>query len=254
MSRNVQSLERGLMVLEALVNRGPKGVTELSKELELDKTIVYRLLSTLQSLEYIQQDNNRKYETGMKLRQIGAKLVSGFDVRELAIPYMQELAEFTRGVSHLARMADDRAVYIEKVQHPSLTVKTTDVGGEAPGYCSGAGKILWAHLPPTELNELLMKTNFRQHTVNTITDSQLLQQHLAEIRELGYAVDKEEHRLGLYGIAAPVFDHTGAIIAAICIAAQTNGEIEMKLEVARGRILEVAQEISTKLGYFSGDI
>lgn len=254
MSRNVQSLERGLMVLEALVNNGPKGVTELARELDLDKTIVHRLLTTLQSLEYVQQDDNRKYETGMRLRQIGAKLLSGLDVRELALPYMHELAGFTRGVSHLARMVEDRAVYIEKVQHPSLTVKATDVGGEAPGYCSGAGKALWAYLPPTDLNEILMTTNFRQHTINTITDLQTLQQHLAEVREQGYAVDKEEHRLGLYGIAAPVFDHTGAVVAAICVAAQTNGDVEMRFDVVRGNVLKAARAISTELGYFAGDI
>ena len=249
MSRNVQSLERGLLVLESLVNNGPKGVTEIARELDLDKTIVHRLLSTLQSLEYVQQDDNRKYETGMRLRQIGAKLLSGLDVRELALPYMHELAEFTGGVSHLARMVEDRAVYIEKVQHPALTVKATDVGGEAPGYCSGAGKALWAYLPPTDLNEILMQTRFRQHTVNTITDMQALQQHLAEIREQGYAIDKEEHRLGLYGIAAPVFDHTGAVIATICVAAQSNGNIETKLEEARGEVLSAANAISAELGY-----
>jgi len=251
MSRNVQSLERGLLVLEALVDGGAKGVTELSKELDLDKTIVHRLLSTLQALDYVQQDDNRKYETGMKLRKIGAKLLSGLDVRELALPYMQHLAELTNGVSHLARMVEDRAVYIEKVQHPSLNIKTTDVGGEAPGYCSGAGKALLAHLPPTELNDILFRIHFRQHTMNTIMDVQTLQEHLAEIREIGYATDKEEHRLGLYGIAAPVFDHTGSVIAAICVAAQTNGQVDSKVEETRGQVLEAASAISSELGYLS---
>lgn len=251
MSRNVQSLERGLQVLETLVNGGPKGVTDIAKELRLDKTIVHRLLVTLQSMDYVKQDDNRKYQTGLKLRQIGAKLLSGLDVRELALPYMHHLANLTQGVSHLARMVEDRAVYIEKVQHPGVTVQATDVGGEAPGYCSGAGKTLWAYLSPTDLNDIMSHTKFRQHTINTITDPQILQHHLAEIRELGYAIDKEEHRLGLYGIAAPVFDHTGNVIAAICIAAQTNGDIEPKLDAARREVLAAAQAISGELGFSS---
>jgi DNA-binding IclR family transcriptional regulator len=253
MGRSVQSLERGLLVMEALVNNGPKGVTELAKELDLDKTIVHRLLSTLQAMGYAQQDENRKYTTGMQLRRIGAKLLSGLDVRVLAGPYAQELIDLTKGVAHLAKMVDGRAVYLEKVQHPALGIKATDVGGEAPGYCSAAGKVLWAHLPPENLNEVLTHAQFRQHTQNTITDVQSLQQHLAEVREYGYAVDREEHRLGLIGVGAPVFDHTGSVIASICVAASAFSEDEDIIDETRHKVIDVAQRLSADLGYSSGD-
>lgn len=254
MGRNVQSLERGLSVLEALVNDNPKGVTELAQDLELDKTIVHRLLATLQSLGYAQQDENRKYTLGRKLRRISAKLLSGLEVRELATPYMNKLAEVSKGVSHLAKMVEDRGVYIEKIQHPALAIKATDVGGEAPGYCSGAGKVLWAHLPPVDLNEMLIHLRFRQHTMNTISDSQDLQHHLAEVREQGYAVDREEHRLGLMGVGAPVFDHTGSVIAALCVAITATQEEETKLEEVRLKVVEFAHLLSEDMGYIPGDI
>lgn len=254
MSRNVQSLERGLSVLEALINESPRGVTELSQELQLDKTIVHRLLGTLQSLGYAQQDENRKYHIGLKLRRISAKLLSGLDVRELAIPYMNELVEFTKGVAHLAKMVEGRSVYIEKVQHPTLAIKATDVGGEAPGYCSGAGKVLWAHLPPDELNEKLLRLQVRQHTINTISDIQALQRHLAEVREHGYAIDREEHRLGLMGVGAPVFDHTGSVVASICVAITATQEDQHLLDETIQRVLDVAHAFSADMGYIAGDI
>jgi DNA-binding IclR family transcriptional regulator len=254
MSRNVQSLERGLLVLEALVNGGPKGVTELATELELDKTVVHRLLATLQSRGYAQQDGNRRYVVGTKVRRIGAKLLSGLDVRTLALPYMHELVDFTKGVAHLAKMAEDRAVYIEKVQHPSLAIKATDVGGEAHGYCSAAGKILWAHLSPLDLTEVLSRIEFRQHTTNTITEADVLQRHLAEIREQGYAVDKEEHRLGLLGIGAPVFDHTGNVIASICVATSANQADENQLTHVLSKVVDAAQRLSIEMGYIGAEI
>lgn len=254
MGRNVQSLERGLLVLEALINHSPKGVTELATDLDLDKTIVHRLLGTLQSLGYAQQDDNRKYVVGQKMRRVGAKLLSGLDVRTLASPYMQTLVEYTKGVAHLAKMVEDRAVYIEKIQHPTFAIKATDVGGEAPGYCSAAGKVLWAHLPPVELNEVLARIHFRKHTVNTIDNAEYLQRHLAQIREQGYAIDKEEHRLGLIGIGVPVFDHTGSVIASICVAASATSDDVTLLEGIQDQVQSVAMSLSADMGYIAGDI
>jgi IclR family KDG regulon transcriptional repressor len=254
MGRRVQSLERGLMVMEEVLRNGPIGVTDVAEILDLDKTVVHRLLTTLQDLGYISQDANRKYGVGSRLRQISARTISSLNLRALALPYMQELAEATKGVSHLAKMAEARAVYIERVHHPGLAVTSTDVGGQSPGYCSAAGKILWAYLPPLELNEVLDKAEMRQHTVNTITDRQVLQQHLAQVREQGYAVDMEEHRLGLFGIGAPVFDHTGRVIAAICVAELASKSTEQSFNRTRDHVLAVSRKLSAEMGYSNGEI
>jgi DNA-binding IclR family transcriptional regulator len=254
MSRNVQSLERGLIVLEALVKNGPMGVTALSAEMNLDKTIVHRLLTTLRTMGYVSQDSNRKYEVGSKLRLIGAKVITGLNVRALAVPYMEKLAAHTHSVSHLAKMAESRAVYIERVQYPGLTINSTDVGGEAPGYCSAAGKVMWAYLPQSELNELLDKVKFRANTPNTMTDRDTLQQHLAQVRQQGYATDREEHRLGLYGFGAPIRDHTGTVIASICVAELPNQITdESRLAQTRDLVIEAAKLISAEMGYANGE-
>ncbi len=251
MSRQVQSLERGLAVLEGVLKNGPVGVTELSLELDLDKTIVHRLLNTLQTIGYVSQDTNRKYLVGPRLRVVSAKTLASLNLRALALPYMQALTEYTKGVSHLAKMAESRAVYIERVHHPSLPVTSTDVGGQSPGYCSAAGKVLWAYLPQSELNDLLDKTEFRTHTVNTITDRPTLQQHLAEVREQGYAIDREEHRLGLVGVGAPVLDHTGNVIASICVAGLASRSDAEVLAGIRDQVLTASRGLSTEMGYSS---
>lgn len=254
MSRNVQSLERGLLVLEALVKNGPSGVTELANLLELDKTIVHRLLNTLLLMGYVQQDENRKYATGVKLRNIGARVLAALDLRTLALPHMQYIAEQTQGVVHLAKMAETRVIYIERVQHPALTITTTDVGGEAPGYCSAAGKVIWAYLSGTELSPILDRVQFRQHTTNTITDPMQLQHHLAQVREQGYAVDNSEHRLGLVGVGAPIYDSTGGVAASICVGLPTNRLPVCSLEDMRQLILQVSYELSTEMGYSNGSL
>ncbi len=253
MGRRVQSLERGLMVLEVVLKNAPIGVTDVADELSLDKTVVHRLLSTLQDLEYITQDNNRKYMVGSKLRRISAKTISSLNLRALVLPYMQALAEQTKGVSHLAKMAEGRAVYIERVHHPSLPVTSTDVGGQSPGYCSAAGKILWAYLPQSELNDLLDNTEIRPHTVNTITDRPSLQRHLAEVREQGYALDREEHRLGLVGVGAPILDHTGTVIASLCVACLASRSDEQVLADIRDWVLDASRKLSADMGYSNSE-
>lgn len=251
MSRNVQSLERGLLVLEALVKNGTSGVTELSESLELDKTVVHRLLRTLYEMGYVTQDEHRHYTVGAKLRAIGAKTLAGLDLRTLALPHMRALAEHTKGVSHLAKMAESRVIYIERVHHPELSANSTDVGGEAPGYCSAAGKIMWAYLPEVQLNQLLDRVEPRQHTLNTITDRMEIQQHLAQVRDQGYAMDKEEHRLGLMGLGAPVRDHTGTIIASLCVAENSMRSTLESLQKTLNKVIEAAQKLSVEMGYSS---
>ncbi len=254
MSRNVQSLERGLRVLESLVEQSPRGTTELAEALELDKTIVHRLLATLQSMGYVEQDENRKYGVGMKLRQVGAQVLSNLDLRTMARPFMDELVEYTKGVAHLAKMAEDRAIYIEKIQHPSLTVNATGVGGEAPGYSSAAGKVLWAYLSLTNLSSILDKIELRPHTQNTITDLSVLHQQLAQVRQQGYAVDREEHRLGLIGVGAPVFDHMGSVVASICVAGFAGEVIDDQVAHIQTRVVDAARQLSHQLGYVNGNV
>lgn len=253
MSRNVQSLERGLVVLEALVKHGPTGVTELANDLDLDKTIVHRLLRTLQGMGYVAQDTNRKYIVGSKLRRIGAKAIGSLDLRAAASPFMHELIENTKGVAHLAKMAEARATYIDRLQHPALTLASTDVGGAAPGYCSAAGKVLWAYVTPLELNQLLEGIEFRAHTTHTITDRETLQRHLAQVREQGYAIDLEEHRLGLIGVGAPVLDYYGNVIASICLGQPASRADEKRLADTLALVVDVGRRLSYEMGYDNGD-
>jgi IclR family KDG regulon transcriptional repressor len=252
MGQKVQSLERGVQVLELVVRNGPMGVTNIATELSLDKTIVHRLLTTLQALGYVQQDNNRRYTVGTRLKAVGAKVLFGLNVRTLALPFMNQLAEHTRCVSHLAKMAESRAVYIERVEFPGLTISSTDVGGESPGYCSAAGKVLWAYLPERELNEILDSVNFRSHTPNTITDRNALKQHLAIVRDQGFALDNEEHRIGLVGVGAPVRDYSGNVIASICVAELNYRSTPQTLERTRELVQEAAQALSAEMGFING--
>lgn len=99
---------------------------------------------------------------------------------------------------------------------------------------------------------MLENVQFRNHTANTITDRQVLQRHLAQVHQQGYAVDNEEHRLGLMGVGAPVRDYRGSVIASICVAADSNDQ--HMLESTRDLVLKVAQELSNEMGYSNDQI
>jgi IclR family acetate operon transcriptional repressor len=236
-------------VLEALVTHGPIGVSELADVLGLDRSIVHRLLTTLQAMGYATQDDNRKYMAGKQIRLVGAQAIARLDLRSIARPYMQALIEQDEGASHLAKLMDGRVIYIERVQHPALTITTTGVGGEAPAHCTVAGKVLWAYAPYTQLSDALAGMRFQPFTPHTITEKDTFQRHLAEVREHGFATEMEEHRLGLIGIGAPVFDHTGSVIAAMCTGILASRTTEDTLTTTRQMVTQAARSISEELGY-----
>lgn len=109
-------------------------------------------------------------------------------------------------------------------------------------------------MPQSELNELLDNVKFRANTPHTITDRDTLQQRLAEVRQQGYAADREEHRLGLYGFGAPIRDHTGNVVASICVAELPHQITdENRLGTTRDMVIEAAKQISAEMGYSDGE-
>jgi len=184
-----------------------------------------------------------------KLFSLANMTLGGMKLREQAAPSLYALMQQTRLTVHLAILEQHEGILIGKVDGPGIFRLATWIGKRMELHCTGLGKALIAHLPEERVDELLREHGLPRHNDNTIASAKRLKQDLAKAAELGYAIDDEEDEIGLRCIGAPVFDHTGAAIAAISVAG-TTAQItaENVREIAR-HVKNTAAAISRVLGY-----
>jgi DNA-binding IclR family transcriptional regulator len=248
-SASLQSVEQALLLLEALAERGELGVSELAGILGRSTSGAYRLLATLQQHGYVQQvSRNRKYRLGVKLFELSAAFTRSLRVRDVARPMMDELVRATGETAHLSVFDRGEAINIETVESTSPVQVRSHVGSRSAAYATSTGKVLLAH-QPTAVIEAVLEAGLTAHTAATLTDPLLLRQELADIRENGYAVNQGGWREGILGVAAPVRDVNGHVVAALSLAAPMNRVDEHRLEEFARLVRSVAAEVSTSLGW-----
>ena len=229
------------------------GVTELSKDLEINKSTVSKILSTLESHRYLTKNGeNRRYRLGLRLFELGSMVVEQMDLQKVALPYMEELNKRVGETIHLVVMDGFEIVYINKVESVQSLRIATRVGGRLPAYCTGVGKVLLAALSPQELNLFLKSAPLRKLTGNTIMDPEKLKESFIRIRSQGYALDLEEFSQGLICVAAPIFNYSQKEIGAISISGPSHRMKEKKIEYLIHLIKGTARQISRQLGHHGG--
>jgi len=245
----VQSIGRALDILECLTRSDKSmGVTELSGRLGLHKSTVYRLLATLAYRGYVEQDEDERYNIGLKLFEISGNVLNKMDIRKKVKPYLVKLQEETRETIHLGILDGDEVVYIDKEESTETIRMYSEIGKRVKAHCTSLGKVLLAY-KRENLKELYEQGPLIRYTDNTIVDREVLGEHLAKIREKGYAVDDEEQELDIHCIGGPIFDYKGDIIAAFSIAGPSTRMTEKRVKELSRKVLEYSVEISHSLGY-----
>lgn len=242
------TLLKGLTVLEALATSGePRGVTELANEVGMLKSNVHRLLQTLAHRDYVRKDvASGRYACTMKVWELGALVADRLDVRRVARPHVAALASRTLETVHLSMLTGCEVLYVDKIDSPQPVRAYSRVGGRAPAYCVATGKALLAHTPTAAAE---VSAALTPHTPRTITDPEALEKELRRVREIGYAINRGEWRDTVGGVAAPIFDMTRGVVAAVGI----SGPIE-RLGAPRMRefapfVVATAKAISRDLGF-----
>lgn len=247
----LKTVERSLALIEALAEEESGcGLTELSRKLGLNKAVTYRILLTLTRHGYVVQDpSTGRYALGMKLFELGSRVVNRTGLRKAALGPMGELGRLCGETVNLAVLDGTEAVYLDRIECAEPLRADLQVGRRVPAYCSALGKALLAYLAPAELERVLAAIDFRAYTPRTITDAATLRRHLEEVRAAGYSLDDEEYVPGVRCLGAPVFDHRGQVVAAVSIAGPS-------VRLSRERILSfadalkaTAETISRNLGY-----
>jgi DNA-binding IclR family transcriptional regulator len=249
---NIRSVDRGLMILSILSDGKARTLTDLSEEIELNSSTVFRLLATLASRNYVERNEQTgEYKLGLACLELARAYHAGHTIRQAALPILEKLRDDSTETVHLAVLDKMEVVYLEKLHGlHAVGLMTSRVGGRLPAYCTGLGKALLAYVNPQEVREYFGQHSLTGYTETTIQDLDELMAHLEQIRYQGYAFDRGEREAEVCCVAVPLFDVDGRAIAALSISGpQTRlNPIEEKvdlIEMAR----QAARDISARLGY-----
>lgn len=246
----ITSLQRGLQLL-ALFAKSDEGLTasQVVKLSGLPVSTVHRFLVNLERAGFLTYDDAMGYQLGIACIGLGQAALARLDIRRAGLPYLQEINRETRETVHLTVLHGISAVYVEKLDSPEPLRIHSKIGRSVSLHSTAVGKILLAYLPTSEQSELLEKIEFHRYTPNTVGSIPELRVQLERVRRQGHACDMEENEAHIRCIAAPVWDHTGAVSASLSVTGPA-----VRMPIARLRRLaplvsETGLKISRELGY-----
>lgn len=247
----IQSVAHALDVLEEFRNETEElGVTELSKKLKLHKNNVFRILATLQSRNYIEQNrSNDNYRLGIKCLELGQTFIHQRGLLKQARPVLQELAETTGETSYISILRGNEVIYVDAVETSSTVRVISRLGLHMPIHATAAGKAMVSYNSDDELRKQFTGELPRFARATGIDVDDLIKE-IALVRERGYATDLEEFEKGLRCIGAPVRDYTRKVVGAISVSGPAHRLSDEKIAAVVGPELERAgKALSVRLGF-----
>jgi DNA-binding IclR family transcriptional regulator len=245
----IQSVDRAARILKALA-AGPRrlGVSELADRLGMTRPTVHGLLQTLQAHGFVEQDRESdKYQLGAGLLQLGNSYLDLNELRGRSIVHAERLAGATQAAVRVGVLHGPSVVVVHHVFRPDATFQVLEVGAQLPVHASTLGKAILAYADDEVLDDLQAEP-LPKLTARTLTPK-ALRDELADVREKGYARERDEAVLGESSIAAPIFDHAGLAVGSIGIVGDTERIIPRG--PARGvpaAVIEAARGVSRELG------
>jgi DNA-binding IclR family transcriptional regulator len=245
------TVEKALQVLRSVADQDePISLVALSRAADLDKTTTHRLATSLARHGLLRFDPvARTYALGLDLVELGNRAIAQLSLPREVRPHLEQLGGISREAVNLGVWDDGFIVYADQVPSPEPVVIRARVGTRVPAYCTSMGKVLIAFGRPAWREHVLDGRELPQRTPNTIVDREELTEHLARVRRLGYALDDEEHRLGVRCVAAPIRDYSGQAIAAISIAGPAFRLSRDRLNDLIAPVLDATRAISASLGF-----
>lgn len=225
------------------------GVTELARTLDLGKSTVHRLLTTLAEEGMLEQnDQTGRYRLGLAVFDLAAAVPTQYDLHEAVLMPMTELRSRVGETVQVGVLDGREVVYIERLDSPNTSQMFLQVGRRNWAHCSATGKALLAHLPRHQLDRTLDGWNLTTVTPHTIATVAELRTELERVRHRGFAENKAEAEEGVVSVAAPIRDGSGRVTAALSVA----GPAERLDPVNQGLIhavMETAASVSRRLGH-----
>jgi DNA-binding IclR family transcriptional regulator len=245
----IQSVDRAARILKVLAS-GPRrlGVSEIADRLGLTRPTVHGLLQTLQAHGFVEQDRDSdKYQLGAGLLQLGNSYLDLNELRARSLVHAERLAARADAAVRVGVTHGASVVIVHHVFRPDTTLQILEVGAELPLHASALGKAMLAFAGEEALADLLTEPLPRL-TSRTLAPS-VLREELSDVRERGYARERDEAILGESSVAAPIFDHSGHAVGAIGVVGDTERIMPRgPAKHLTSAVTEAARGVSRELG------
>lgn len=246
----IQSLHRGIQTLEILSDHDSMSVTEIAKELGVDKSTASRILDTLRECDMVQLVNStRKYRLGFGILHLSESLKKNLNIIDIARPVLKEVSNEINQSVHLCAFNKNMVYVIDQVVSTQSYSLNASVGMVEPMHASSVGKCILAYRRPDMINDLIDDYEYVQYTNNTIMDKRNLLKELEKIKEQGYAIDDRELSEGVLCVAAPIFDYKKHVKYAIGISGPSNLMTQERVDYFRKKLIQAATKIGREVGY-----
>ena len=223
-SSSIQVLDRAMALVGVLSRAsGPVSLTRLAGEAELHTASAHRILGALMVHGLIEKTGAGEYDLGVRWLEMGNRLRVRLNIRQVAMPGMQQLAELTGETVNLIVRRGDEAVYVERVTGGQTMIQVVQVvGAHAPLHVTAVGKIFLAEDSASGVLGYAERTGLPAYTPNTLITLEKLRAELDVIRREQLAYDREEAELGVACIGAPIRDAEGKLVAGLSISAPAD--------------------------------
>ena len=239
--------EKTLLVLEAALTHSR--FTEVVEATGLAKATTHRILGTLVDRQFVTVDVDGNYLPGPKILSLVGVALQRIDTSAIARPFVDELVAKTRCTVHLGVVNGDEIIYLVRADSDRPYVMPSRVGLSIPMYSTGIGKVVLGSRGDDELDHFVARAGLPARTEHTITALRGLRKEIAEVRRLGYALDRGENVPGLGCVAAPIRDHTGTVKYGLSISTLLIENTIEQIEAMSVMAVETADKISAALGY-----
>ncbi|KIL35474.1 hypothetical protein SD71_13195 [Cohnella kolymensis] len=219
----LSSIHNAFKILREFSQDDPElGVIELSRRTGLSKSSVSRIVQTL-CKEHVLQKNidTRKYRLWLTAFELGSVVYHELEVCRVGLPVLKKMMESTPGVIQLVVYDRGSIVFLLKLPEDDEAQIFNSMGVRVPCHCTASGKILLAFQDELEINRVL-KEKMKSYTKKTITTGEQLSIELQKIKQTGYALSREEFKIGVSSVAVPVYDDLNRVIAAINVTRPTQ--------------------------------
>lgn len=246
MKNGEKSFNKLFDIIELLA-QSSTGMTgrELAEASDIPLSTTFRMLKFMVDNDYLRADRGI-YTLGVGFVRLGNVACKQNPLIKAARPVLEELSYRTQETVHLAKLQNDKIIYIDKVEGSRPIRMGSLIGKLNPLYCTGIGKAIFAFQPAAVQEKLLGSMEYEPFTDKTITDEKSMRQELERIRQQGYAIDNCEHEDWVYCLAAPILNRDHECIAGISISGAEMYMKEASDQLAR-LLTAAARQISVNL-------
>jgi DNA-binding IclR family transcriptional regulator len=248
--KTIQSVDRAVRILKALGEHpGRLCLADLADRVGLANTTVHGLLRTLQEHGLVEQHlDTDKYQLGPELLQLGNSYLDLNELRSRSLAWSELLASRVGEAVRVGVPHTGGVLVVHHVFRPDSSLQLLEVGALLPMHATALGKALLAYTDDDDVDDVV-RSGLPKLTGQTHTTAAALRKDVASVRELGYAVEREEALLGEGGVAAPIFDRRSEAIGAVGVAGPKERLVRAnRLSAVSGAVIEAARGISRDLG------